>query len=52
MQLKIIDYQIMKLLDEVGQRALEIESDLYNWSSVNGRETDHNGALLVASVLS
>ena len=52
MQSKILSHQVMQLFDEDGQRTLEIESDLFTWSSVDGRETKRDGASLVALILS
>jgi hypothetical protein len=52
MHSKILAHQVMQLFDEDGQRTLEIEKDLFTWTSADGRETERDGASLVALVLS
>lgn len=52
LQSKILAYQVMQLFDEDGQRTLEIEKDLFTWTSADGRETERDGTSLVALILS
>ena len=51
LQSKILAYQVMQLFDKDGQRTLEIEKDLFTWTSTDGHETKQDGALLVVLVL-
>ena len=52
LQSKIMAYQVMQLFDEDGQRTLEIEKDLFTWTSADGREIERDGTSLVALILS
>ena len=42
----------MQLFNKYGQRTLEIEKDLFTWTSANGHKTERDGTLLVALILS
>ena len=52
LQSKICAFQVMQLFDEEGQRTLEIEKDLFTWTSADGRESERDGISLVALILS
>jgi hypothetical protein len=52
MQSKILAHQIMKLFNKDGQHTLDIEKDLFTWTSVDGHQLEYNGTLCVALILS
>jgi hypothetical protein len=49
---KILAYQVMAILDDDGQRTLDLEKDLYTWKSADGRDTKYDGFLMVAIAMS
>lgn len=45
-------HQVMFLFNNKGQRTLETKKDLFTWTFASGRETERDGASLVALILS
>ena len=52
MHSKFMAHQVLHLFNEDARRVLEIEWDLFTWTSADGRETERDGLSLVAIILS